>query len=98
MSDLKRLNNTMNNKGSVSQAQGTEEGHRKTGRLSSDGMKAAPLSAGLLAACRLLVRLAGCFVGRFERLRFRRFLLTQKDAEHDIDGDRQIFRLPGLQR
>jgi hypothetical protein len=32
---------------------------------------------------RSLVRLPGCFVARFDRLRFRRVLLTQEDAEHD---------------
>jgi hypothetical protein len=48
-------------------------------------------------ACRSLVRLAGCCGPGFERLRFRRILLTQKDCEHDIERDHQIFRLPGFQ-
>jgi len=34
------------------------------------------------------VRLAGCLVPRFDRLRFRRVLLTQKDTEHDKECDR----------
>jgi hypothetical protein len=46
---------------------------------------------------RSLVRIAGGFVARFHRLRFRQALLAQKDAEHRLDRDRQIFRLQGLQ-
>lgn len=47
--------------------------------------------------CLALVRLAGRFVARFDRLRFRRALLSQEDAEPDEDRDRQILCLPGLQ-